>query len=723
MLIRIRETFVIIFITFLIILFSVLAGIYYVQNSIKKSQEADLLLLSDIGDHFVSADIELLKLKTVGIAHIFSIYVEAEWPEVLKSRQALYPEFTGMAVIDAEGKPFVSLGLLPAQAELMDNPLIGRAFQKKTIITPAIPSVDGDVVFCLATYIPGYLDRILIVTLKRMYFSELVSTFIIWENGHIFIDDSDGNIIANTLDREAWIQNRHNFIRLAQNDKQFESIASVISRGVNRETGVGYFDVAGIDNICAFRPVSGSEEGWFLGVIGHLPESPFRNIDMGLVVVGIVCFFLSISTAITASFFIGRSLKKAASLKEIAESNSKAKSVFLANMSHEMRTPMNVIVGLTDLMLEEKEPTNIKETLDKINTAGNNLMGLINDVLDMTKIEAGKLELMSVQYDVANLLNDIITLNVIRIEEKPIEFKLDISEDMPSRLFGDDLRVKQILNNLLSNAFKYTKKGTVTLGVNGQHDGKRQGDNVWVSFYVNDTGIGIRKEDKEKLFGDFNQVDTRANREIEGTGLGLSIAKRFVDMMGGEILVESEYGRGSTFRVRIRQGFVTDKPMDKETLKNLRTFHFADKKKLEREKLVRPDLSRARVLVVDDFPTNLDVAAGMLRKYKMHVDCVMSGQESVDLISAGEPVYDAIFMDHMMPGMDGMEATAAIRALGTEYAKNVPIIALTANVVAGNEQMFLNNGFNAYLPKPFNVMSLDSIIQRWVRDKSREQEK
>jgi signal transduction histidine kinase/CheY-like chemotaxis protein len=720
MLIRIREMVVIIFITFLIILFSVLAGITYVQNSIKKNQEADLLLLSDIADHFISTEIKLLKLKTVGMAHIFSISDEEKWSEVLASRQTLYPEFVGMAVFDTERKPFVYAGLLPTQAELTDNPFIQQAFQGKTIISSTIPSVQGDMVFCLATPIPGARDKILTVTLNRMYFAELVSTFAIWENGHIFVDDAEGNILANTLSREAWIQNRHNFVRLAQNDKQFESIASVIQRGVNRETGIGYFTIGGIGNICAFRPVSGSEEGWFLGVIGHLPESPFRNIDMGLVVVGIVCFLLSITAAITASIYFRRSLKKAASLKEVAESNSRAKSVFLANMSHEMRTPMNVIVGLTDLLLEEKEPVNIKETLEKINTAGNTLMGLINDVLDMSKIEAGRLELMPVQYDVASLLNDIITLNIIRIEEKPIEFKLDIGDELPALLLGDDLRIKQILNNLLSNAFKYTKKGNVTLGINCQRDGRRHGDDVWLSIHVSDTGMGIRKEDMVKLFKEFNQVDTRANREIEGTGLGLSITKRFVELMDGEISVESEYGKGSTFHLRIRQGFVNDKTINAETLESLCSFHYSDKKKLRQEKLVRPDLSYARVLVVDDFPTNLDVAAGMLRKYKMQVDCVLGGQESIDLIAAGEPVYDAVFMDHMMPGIDGMEATKMIRALGTAYAKNLPIIALTANVVAGNEQMFLDNGFDAFLPKPFNVMSLDSVIQQWVRDKEKE---
>ncbi|MDR0322292.1 MAG: transporter substrate-binding domain-containing protein [Treponema sp.] len=404
-----------------------------------------------------------------------------------------------------------------------------------------------------------------------------------------------------------------------------------------------------------------------------------------------------------------------------AEAANQAKSIFLTNMSHEMRTPMNVIVGLTDLLLEEdEEGGSVKEALTKINTAGNTLMSLINDVLDISKIEAGKMELMPVQYEMASLLNDIITLNIIRIESKPITFKLDISEDLFANLSGDDLRIKQILNNLLSNAFKYTKEGTVTLGIDCRRDGRRLGDDAHLSFYVSDTGIGIRKEDIEKLFTDYNQVDTRTNRKIEGTGLGLSITKKFVELMGGEISVESEYGKGSTFRVSIRQGFVSDKAIGKEIAENLRSFHYSDKKKLAQKKLVRSDLSYARVLVVDDFPTNLDVASGMLRKYKMQVDCTDNGQSAIDYIAAGEPVYDAVFMDHMMPGMDGVEAVKLIRAINTEYAKNIPVIALTANALSGTEQMLLDNGFSAFLPKPLNVMSLDSVVQRMIRKKERE---
>jgi PAS domain S-box-containing protein len=448
----------------------------------------------------------------------------------------------------------------------------------------------------------------------------------------------------------------------------------------------------------------------------------FEMIRSPLVQEGEITGLVGMARDITQRKAMEEDLKKAyaeaMSAYATAESALEAKNLFVANMNHEMRTPMNVIVGLTDLLLEEEDVSgSVKETLHKINTAGTTLMGLISDVLDISKIDAGKMELTPVQYDVSSFLNDIITLNVIRIEEKPIAFNLEISENLPRTLHGDDLRVKQILNNFLSNAFKYTKAGTITLSVDCQRDG----DTVWTNFCVTDTGIGIRKEDIGKLFDDYHQVDAKANRRIDGTGLGLSIAKRFVEMMDGEITMESEYGKGTTFNVRIKQDFVTEEPIDKKTIESLRSFNYSDDKKKAQKRFERSDLSYARVLVVDDFPTNLDVAAGMLRKYKMKVDCVLSGQESIDLIAAGEPVYDAIFMDHMMPEMDGVEATKTIRALNTEYAKNITIIALTANAVTESEKMFLENGFNAFLPKPFNPMSLDPVVQRWIKDKGKEQ--
>jgi signal transduction histidine kinase/AmiR/NasT family two-component response regulator len=408
---------------------------------------------------------------------------------------------------------------------------------------------------------------------------------------------------------------------------------------------------------------------------------------------------------------------------KVAEESNRAKSQFLANMSHEMRTPLNVIVGLTGLMLEEEDPTvNLNENLIKISTAGNTLLGLINNVLDISKIEAGRLELMPVQYDIPSLINDITILNVIRFEDKPITFVLDIDENLPLNLFGDDLRVKQIINNILSNAFKYTQKGTVTLSINCKKDDTiTDGNEMRLFISVSDTGIGIRQEDLSMLFIDYGQVDTRTNRAIEGTGLGLAITKRLTEMMNGEISVESEYGVGSTFHLRLNQGFVNDKTIGKETAERLCSFRYSQGKNNDGKKLIRSDLGFARVLVVDDMQTNLDVAAGLLGKYKMQVDCVLNGHEAIERITKGmqeppaAPIYNAIFMDHMMPEMDGIETVKKIRALGSEYARTIPVIALTANAIQGTENLFLANDFQAFIPKPIDIMQLDAIVRNWVK--------
>ena len=403
-----------------------------------------------------------------------------------------------------------------------------------------------------------------------------------------------------------------------------------------------------------------------------------------------------------------------------AEAASESKSRFLANMSHEMRTPLNAIIGLSELELGAADLEGDSFiNIEKIFSAGMSLLGIINDILDISKIESGKFALVPVVYDVSSMINDTVNLNIVRIGSKPIRFRLHIDGSMPAQLEGDELRIKQIFNNLLSNAIKYTDSGFVDWNISCA----REGSWIKVTSTVQDTGKGISEEDQKKLFKDYFQTDLKANYYVEGTGLGLSITLNLVKLMGGTISLESEYGKGSAFTVEFFQKAVGDEVIGEEEAANLSQLRYTTHRRSLNQNLIRVDMSYASVLVVDDVVTNLDVARGMLKPYKLHIDCVTSGQEAVDRIREEKIRYSAIFMGHMMPGMDGIEAVKIIREeINTEYARTIPIIALTANALMGNDEMFLHNGFHAFLSKPIDIIRLDQILHQWVRDKVKEKE-
>jgi signal transduction histidine kinase/CheY-like chemotaxis protein len=407
-----------------------------------------------------------------------------------------------------------------------------------------------------------------------------------------------------------------------------------------------------------------------------------------------------------------------------AENVSRSKSDFLATMSHEIRTPLNVIIGLSEIELQKKLPEETRMDLEKIYNSGSSLLGIINDILDISKIEADNFTLARDCYDVPSLINDAVQLNIVRIGAKSIEFKLIVDETIPVRLCGDELRIKQILNNLLSNAFKYTDRGSVSLRI----DWEKKDNDAWLIFTVSDTGHGIKKEDMHKLFNKYAQFDSQATRNTEGTGLGLTIAKNLAGCMDGGISVESEYGKGSVFTVRIRQEIIDQTPIGKETAENIQQYRFMNKKLLNRSKnLIRSYMPYGKVLIVDDVETNLDVVKGLMLPYGLTIECASSGREAIEKVREMEDdpkiqKYDVIFMDHMMPEMDGIEAAHVIRSdIGTEYSRTVPVIALTANALAGNEEMFLSNGFNAYISKPIDIIQLDMTLNTWVRAKQNEE--
>ena len=395
-----------------------------------------------------------------------------------------------------------------------------------------------------------------------------------------------------------------------------------------------------------------------------------------------------------------------------AEAANKAKSDFLSTMSHEIRTPMNAILGITEIQLQNDSlDASVKEALNKIYSSGDLLLGIINDILDLSKIEAGKLELIIAKYEIASLISDTAQLNIMRIGSKPIEFEIEVDENLPTLMMGDELRVKQILNNILSNAFKYTAEGVVKLTVLSEAS-TGSDEETTLSFSVSDTGQGMTPEQVEKLFDEFSRFNLEANRTTEGTGLGMSITRNLILLMNGEILIDSEPGVGSTFTVRLPQGKLTDDMLGSEMAENLRQFRTSGNAQMKHVQITREPMPYGSVLIVDDVETNIYVAKGLMAPYGLNMDSAESGFEAIDKVIGGS-VYDIIFMDHMMPQMDGIEATQKIRAMG--YAQ--PIVALTANAVAGQAEVFLSNGFDDFISKPIDVRQLNTVLNTLIRDK------
>jgi signal transduction histidine kinase/CheY-like chemotaxis protein len=397
--------------------------------------------------------------------------------------------------------------------------------------------------------------------------------------------------------------------------------------------------------------------------------------------------------------------------KEQAETANRVKSDFLARMSHEIRSPLNAILGITEMQLEKEGlPPDTVESLEKVNNSGHMLLNIINDILDLSKIESGKMELAPANYEVASVINDTVHLNLVRFESKPITFSLKVDENVPAKLIGDDLRIKQILNNILSNAFKYTDSGKVDMSVSA--DAAVPGGTITLVFRVSDTGRGMTQDQINKVFDDYARFNAVANRQIEGTGLGMSITKRFIELMKGEITVESELGKGSAFTIRIPQGYVDSEVLGREGAANLQQLHIDRKAGNKRTSVVREYMPYGKVLVVDDMEPNLYVAKGLLGPYGLSIDTSSNGPEAIEKIKSGQ-IFDIIFMDHYMPEMDGMETTRIIRELGYKE----PIIALTANALVGQVKIFLENGFDGFISKPIDTRQLNSMLNKFIRDK------
>ncbi|MCR5790439.1 MAG: response regulator [Lachnospiraceae bacterium] len=383
--------------------------------------------------------------------------------------------------------------------------------------------------------------------------------------------------------------------------------------------------------------------------------------------------------------------------RDIADSANEAKSRFLASMSHEIRTPINAVLGMDEMILRESSEKGIRSYATDIKSAGRTLLSLINDILDLSKVEEGKMEIIPVQYDLSSLINDLINMTRDRAAKKGLQFHVTVEESIPHLLLGDEIRIRQCVMNLLTNAVKYTEAGEVSLGVSHE---KKDAEHILLRINVKDTGIGMKEEDMENLFSPYKRIEEKRNRTIEGTGLGMSITRQLLHLMGSTLQVKSEYGKGSEFSFAIDQEVVRwDEIGDIAD-------RFQDMSAAAREYHELFHAPQARILVVDDTEMNLTVIQSLLKKTGIRIDTALSGKDALAL--AGDTLYDVIFIDHMMPDMDGIETLRRLRAAG--MSKDAPAVALTANAISGAREMYLNAGFDDCLFKPVDGERLEKML-------------
>ena len=421
------------------------------------------------------------------------------------------------------------------------------------------------------------------------------------------------------------------------------------------------------------------------------------------VILGAVFVSMSRKTLTVAT--LNDQLTETTYMTEKAIAESEAKTAFLSNMSHEIRTPINAVLGMNEMILRECSDGEILEYAAGIQAAGDTLLGLVNDVLDFSKIEANKMEIVPVEYELSSVLNDLVNMIRTRVEKKGLLLNLKIDQAIPNLLLGDEIRIKQIITNILTNAVKYTEKGSVTFEI-GYKKSPEETNSVYLEVRITDTGIGIREEDFDKLFGQFDRIDQEKNRNIEGTGLGMAITRRLLEMMDTSLQVESEYGKGSTFGFSLKQKVISEEPIG--------DYAEAVRKRMliretYRERFDAPD---ARVLVVDDTAMNLVVFKSLLKKTKMQIDTADDGFDCLE--KTKEQKYDIIFLDHMMPEMDGIHTLAKMRNSEEDKNRSTPVVCLTANAVSGARETYLKAGFTNYLTKPIDSVKLEEMILEYL---------
>ncbi len=573
-----------------------------------------------------------------------------------------------------------------------------------TLIPPYVDAQTGNIIVSVSKVLNDG-ESVLALDITPYSIQDATEAMNLNGNGYGFIVDNNGLIVTHadsSLRGASYLEMTYAVA------EQQELIQRII------DTDDEYFSMKIDGEDCqVFR--SGVRGGWNVVLVVKSQEmfqrvrtNLFRNITLSLVIFVLVTYFC------TSSYFnrvkAARYAEEVKKAKDEAEQANAAKSDFLANMSHEIRTPINAVLGMNEMILRESDDANVREYAGKAHNAGKTLLNLINDILDLSKIEAGKMEIVNDVYYLSSVLNNVVNMMRVKAEEKKLEFRVEVDERIPDLLMGDDTRISQVIINILNNAVKYTREGSVCLKVEKAEPLTAYGtdavgeDVVVLKISVSDTGIGIREEDMGKLFGNFERLDQKANKNVEGTGLGLSITGKMLEMMNGRIEVESVYGKGSTFTIYIPQAVEGDVMIGDfeakfaEYVKSLNDY---------KETFRAPD---AHILVVDDNEMNLFVVEKLLKTTEVTVSCCDSGERCLELIRQRH--YDVILLDHMMPELDGVETLKRMKEMKHHLCKDTPVIALTANAIVGVREMYLADGFDDYLSKPVDANELEAILRK-----------
>ena len=577
-----------------------------------------------------------------------------------------------------------------------------------TIVSPYVDAQTGEVVITITRMLSNGED-VVAVDLTMESIQEMSTALTIRDKGYGFIFDDEGLIIASEDESLKGL-----------NLNVINGMSDLMQQAV--ETGNGYFEIE-IDGSMNTVFVQTVMDQWYVVIIISNTDL-YAEIVQQIAVNVIIC--VVIFALIALFYFLGyrndrRVSKRIAQMreeerrreyeakvlkfeKESADSANRAKSDFLAQMSHEIRTPINAVIGMDEMILRETTDPDIRDYARDIKSASKTLLSLVNGVLDFSKIESGKMEIDPTDYRIEEMIDALVNMIEDRAEKKYLEFHLEIDGNIPRVLHGDDMRIEQVITNLLTNAVKYSEQGSVTLKMDCE---RIENGECTLYVEVRDTGIGIKKEDMGRLFESFQRLDERKNRNIEGTGLGMAIVQGILEMMDSKIEVQSDYGKGSTFSFRLKQGVVDPEPIGEY--------------RRHREEMVESDETRslrvlnANVLVVDDNDMNLKVAKGLMKRLNLVPDTVNSGKKAIDMINNKH--YDIILMDHMMPVLDGIETLKILRE-NRLVDDSTPVIALTANAIAGAREMYLNEGFSDYMSKPIIPKQLENILVQYLPEGS-----